>query len=64
MTVSPERVEIIVEKAEFVDRCIEILAERQSVDPEAYAERVGIKGVVERRFETVTQACTMLIGFC
>jgi uncharacterized protein YutE (UPF0331/DUF86 family) len=57
MTVSPERVEIIVEKAEFVDRCIEILAERQSVDREAYAERIEIKDVVERRFETMTQAC-------
>jgi uncharacterized protein YutE (UPF0331/DUF86 family) len=57
MTVSPDRAEIVVEKAEFVDRCLEILAERQSVDPEQYAECIEVKDVVERRFEMMTQAC-------
>lgn len=57
MTVSSERAAIVVEKAEFVDECIQILAERQSVGPEEYAERIEVKDVVERRFETMTQAC-------
>lgn len=57
MTVSSERAAIIVEKAEFIEQCIRILAERQSVDPDEYVERVEIKDVVERRFETMTQAC-------
>lgn len=57
MAVSPEKAAIIVEKAEFVDRCIQILVERQSVELEEYGERIEIKDVVERRLEMMTQAC-------
>lgn len=47
----------MVEKAEFIDDCLGILAARQSVSYEEYVERVEIKDVVERRFEMMTQAC-------
>lgn len=57
MAVSPERAAIVVEKAEFVDRCIGVLAERQYVTFDEYVERVEVKDVVERRFEVMTQAC-------
>lgn len=57
MPVAPERTAIIVEKAEFVDRCIQILIDRQSVEPEEYEQRIEIKDVVDRRLEMMTQAC-------
>jgi uncharacterized protein YutE (UPF0331/DUF86 family) len=57
MRVSTDTAERIVEKAEFIETCLEILAERQSVGPDEYAERIEIRDVVERRFETMTQAC-------
>lgn len=57
MSVSPDQAAIIVDKAEFVEECLEILVERQSVDREAYANRLEVKDVVERRFEMMTQAC-------
>lgn len=57
MTIAPDRVAIIVQKAEFVDRCIQILIDRQSVEPEEYAQRIEIKDVVDRRLEMMTQAC-------
>lgn len=57
MSISTDTAERIVEKAEFIETCLEILAERQSVDPDEYAETVEIRDVVERRFEMMTQAC-------
>lgn len=57
MAGSSDRVAIIVEKAEFVEECIEILADRQSIEPDEYVERIEVKDVVERRFELMTQAC-------
>lgn len=57
MTVPPERVEILVDKAEFVERCLEILAQKQSLGPEEYAADRETRDVVERRFEKLTQAC-------
>lgn len=57
MSVSTDDAERIVAKAEFVETCLEILVERQSVPREEYAERVEVRDVVERRFEVMTQAC-------
>jgi uncharacterized protein YutE (UPF0331/DUF86 family) len=53
----PERVETMVEKAEFVEECLEILAARQSVSREAYRTDTVTRDVVERRFEKASQAC-------
>lgn len=44
-------------ESRVIETCLEILAERQSVDPDEYAERIEVRDVVERRFETMTQAC-------
>jgi len=57
VSVSPDQAAIIVDRAEFVEECLEILVERQSVDREEYADRIEVKDVVERRFEMMTQAC-------
>jgi uncharacterized protein YutE (UPF0331/DUF86 family) len=57
MSVSTEKAERVVEKAEFIETCLEVLAERQSVGPDEYAETIEIRDVVERRFEMMTQAC-------
>jgi len=52
-----ERAETIVEKAEFVEACLEILAGRQSVTRDEYRTDPLIRDVVERRFEKASQAC-------
>jgi len=57
VSVSPDQAAIIVDRAEFVEECLEILVERQSVDREEYADRIEVKDVIERRFEMMTQAC-------
>lgn len=53
---SLERVETIVEKAEFVEECLEILAARQSVTRAEYRTDVETRDIVERRFEKASQA--------
>lgn len=52
-----ERVEIIVEKAEFVEECLSILSSKQSTSRAQYRDNPEIRDVVERRFEKATQAC-------
>lgn len=53
----PERVEIIVEKAEFVEECLAILASKQSTSRASYRENPETRDVIERRFEKATRAC-------
>lgn len=53
----PERVETMVEKAEFVEECLEILAARQSISRDTYRTDTVTRDVVERRFEKASQAC-------
>ncbi|QPV64959.1 DUF86 domain-containing protein [Halosimplex litoreum] len=53
----PDRVETMVEKAEFVEECLEILAARQSITRDAYRSDTVTRDVVERRFEKASQAC-------
>jgi len=52
-----ERVVTLVEKAEFVEECLEILAEKQSVSRREYGTDVETRDIVERRFEKASQAC-------
>jgi uncharacterized protein YutE (UPF0331/DUF86 family) len=54
---SHERVETVVEKAEYVRECLEILAERQSVSRAQFRTDTEMRDVVERRFEKASQAC-------
>ncbi|GAB3685670.1 hypothetical protein GCM10028857_16530 [Salinarchaeum chitinilyticum] len=57
MTISPERADRIVDKAEHVERSLTVLAEKQSISREAYLDDREQRDVVERRFVTMTQAC-------
>lgn len=52
-----DRVETVVEKAEYVDECLELLARKQSVSREQYRSSPETRDVVERRFEKATTAC-------
>lgn len=54
---SDDRVETVVEKAEFVESCLEVLAAKQSLAYEEYRNDREQRDVVERRFEKMTQAC-------
>lgn len=54
---SQQRVASIVAKAEFVEECITILAEKQTVDFKTYRDDTSTRDIVERRFEKATQAC-------
>jgi len=53
----PDRVATVVSKVEFVQDCLSLLAEKQSLSYDAYREDVEARDVVERRFEKATQAC-------
>lgn len=52
-----DRVETVVEKVEYVEECLEILARKQSVDHGQYRSDPEVRDVVERRFEKATSAC-------
>lgn len=57
MTIDDETAERIVDKAEYIRDCLEILAQEQSLTREAYLADRQTQDVVERRFETAIQAC-------
>lgn len=46
-----------MEKAEYIETCLDILASKQSIDPDEYISDYELKDVVERRFVKMTQAC-------
>lgn len=52
-----DRVETVVEKVEYVETCLEILAGKQAVSRERYRSDPEVRDVVERRFEKATTAC-------
>ena len=54
---SRERVETVVEKAEYVEECLEILADKQSVTRDQFRTDTDTRDVVERRLEKASQAC-------
>jgi len=68
MGLDPRRVKRIVEKAEFVEQSLAVLADKQSVSRAQYHDRPETRDIVERRFEKVTQAsidiARMLLGDC
>lgn len=47
----------IVEKAEFVDDAVTVLARKQSLDLETYLDDREQRAVVEREFQTAIEAC-------
>lgn len=53
---SEARVETIIEKAEYMVTCLEILASKQSISRDAYIDDVETRDIVERRFEKLTEA--------
>lgn len=57
MTLDEERIESILDKVDYVEDSLELLSEKQSIGREEYYSSVELKDVVERRFETMTQAC-------
>lgn len=57
MTIDDETAERIVDKAEYIRDCLEILAQEQSLTKDAYLADRTAQDVVERRFETTIQAC-------
>lgn len=54
---SRERAEAVIEKVEFVEECLEILATKQSLSKAAFLDSPEDRDVVERRLEKATQAC-------
>lgn len=54
---SRDHVETIVEKVEYVEACLELLASKQSVSRETFRDDPETRDVVERRFEKASQAC-------
>lgn len=57
-----ETAERVVEKAEYVRDCLEVLAEKRSLDRDVYFADRDAQDVVERRFETAIQACIDIAG--
>lgn len=53
---SEARVETIIEKAEYMEQCLEILTSKQSISRKAYIDDVETRDIVERRFEKLTGA--------
>lgn len=47
----------MVRKVEYIEEALEVLTEKQAVGPDEYVDARDLKDIVERRLETVTQAC-------
>jgi hypothetical protein len=56
MPILPERAEIIVEKAEFIETCLEILSSKRPVSPE------GLIGSVVTVYRCSTPRCCQKTG--
>lgn len=57
MTDESLRVDRILAKAEYVEESLDVLVDHRSVSREEYVASRERKDIVERRFETMTQAC-------
>ncbi|WP_049927855.1 HepT-like ribonuclease domain-containing protein [Halopiger goleimassiliensis] len=57
MTDRSIRVDRIVDIAEYIEEYLAVLSSKQAVDFDAYVADRELRDVVERRFETMTQAC-------
>lgn len=62
MTVDEQLAERVVRKVEYIEDALEVLAEKQAVGPDEYVDARDLKDIVERRPETVTQACVTSLG--
>lgn len=57
MTVDEQLAERVVRKVEYIEEALGVLTEKQSLGPDEYVDSRDVKDVVERRLETVSQAC-------
>lgn len=62
MTVPAEIETRILEKAEYVEKAITILAKKQSLDRETYRDSREQQAIVEREFQTGIEACIDIAG--
>jgi len=52
----------IIEKAEYVEDALVVLARKQSLDESAYRENREQRAIVEREFQTAIEACIDIAG--
>ena len=57
MNVSEETENRILEKAEYVEEAVTVLAQKQSLDKESYRTDREERAIVEREFQTAIEAC-------
>ena len=62
MTISAEIEARILDKAEYVEQAVTVLAEKQSLDRETYHENREQQAIVEREFQTAIEACIDIAG--
>ena len=60
---APDDIEArILEKAEYVEEAITVLAEKQSLDRATYRDSREQQAIVEREFQTAIEACIDIAG--
>lgn len=52
----------ILDKAEYVEEAVHVLAEKQSLDKDTYREDREQRAIVEREFQTAIEACIDIAG--
>lgn len=62
MTVPADIEARILDKAEYVEEALTILAEKQSIDRETYQSSREQRAIVEREFQTAIEACIDIAG--
>lgn len=62
MTVPDDIEARILEKAEYVEEAITVLAEKQSLDRATYRDSREQQAIVEREFQTAIEACIDIAG--
>lgn len=62
MTIPADIEARILEKAEYVEEAITILAEKQSLTRETYRDSREQQAIVEREFQTAIEACIDIAG--
>ena len=62
MTVSDEDEARILQKAEYVQEAVSVLARKQSLDENTYRHSREQRAIVEREFQTAIEACLDIAG--
>lgn len=62
MRLSAEEVNRILEKAEYIEEAVTVLARKQSLDEQLYASDREQRAIVEREFQTAIEACIDIAG--